>query len=126
MDNGLMNGEEEQQNTTLKAKEKVHGRRQMIERERERERAILKFWDIPGSNGCWRIGDLTLCRRHPLRSGRTCTKIPRQGISTKKKDVIRYRPTVQNLCYFFMLNRSSSVSAQPQSNPLLLRQRAMT
>ena len=32
-----MNGEEEQQNTTLKAKEKVHGRRQMSEREGERE-----------------------------------------------------------------------------------------
>ena len=27
-----MNGEEEQQNTTLKAKERVHGRRQMSER----------------------------------------------------------------------------------------------
>ena len=39
MDNGLMNGEEEQQNTTFKAKGRVHGRRQMS----ERERAILKF-----------------------------------------------------------------------------------
>ena len=35
MDNGLMNGEEEQQNTTLKATERVHGRRQMSERDRE-------------------------------------------------------------------------------------------
>ena len=38
-----MNGEEEQQNTTLKAKEKVHGRRQMSEKERESHTQILRY-----------------------------------------------------------------------------------
>ena len=47
------------------------------EREIESHTQILRY---PREQRCWRVGDLTLCRRHPLRSGRTCTKVPRQGI----------------------------------------------
>ena len=38
-----MNGVEEQQNTTLKATERVHGRRQMSEREIESHTQILRY-----------------------------------------------------------------------------------